>query len=39
MNEKRLSFSKWLGLALLFIGLPIAIAFILSFFHHLPLIA
>ncbi|WP_048587846.1 hypothetical protein [Saccharolobus islandicus] len=29
--KKRLSFSKWLGLALLFIGLPIAIAFILSF--------
>nr|WP_049785449.1 hypothetical protein [Sulfolobus islandicus] len=30
-KKKRLSFSKWLGLALLFIGLPIAIAFILSF--------
>lgn len=30
-GKKRLSFSKWLGLALLFIGLPIAIAFILSF--------
>ncbi|ARM76497.1 hypothetical protein [Acidianus manzaensis] len=31
MEEKRLSFFKWLGLALLFIGLPSTVAAVLSF--------
>ncbi|BBG23762.1 hypothetical protein [Sulfuracidifex tepidarius] len=31
MEEKRLSFFKWLGLALLFIGLPTVVAVVLSF--------